>query len=235
MNGSVHKRRARLMAFTLIELLVVIAIIAILAGMLLPALARAKEAGRTAICGNNCRQLSLATSLYAEDFRGHMPSFVNWLWTKPKMGDLTSGRIYPYLKSKQVYLCPTDKLEMKKLKVGAATGRGAGFGGNKMRDYSYAMSCALCHNNDLASFRSPSKTVVYLEPLLATNDYSGQAGPNGSNQLLAYRHGGKAHLIMADSSVQRVNKKTYDRISKDAFFWYPTGNAGGGGMAGGLE
>src|SRR6266516_5232021 len=74
--GNRTGRNAR-SAFTLIELLVVIAIIAILAGLLLPAIARAKDKARQISCVNNLKQSTLACHLYGQDNRDFWP-FPNW-------------------------------------------------------------------------------------------------------------------------------------------------------------
>jgi prepilin-type N-terminal cleavage/methylation domain-containing protein len=91
-----------LSAFTLIELLVVVAIVAILAGLLLPLLSRAKNSARNTVCLNNLHQLAVASVAYSLDQGGYLPWFDTWLFTKA--GDLTTGGLYPYLNSKAVYM-----------------------------------------------------------------------------------------------------------------------------------
>lgn len=207
-------------AFTLVELLVVITIIAVLAGILLPTLSRAKEQGRAAVCTSNLRQFGLASATYSLDNLGHLPSFRTWLYKK--VGDSSTGALYPYLKTKSVYICPTDQLDLarrKKIVVPAGNNFGSTVG---KRDYSYAMNCGLCHVSDTTLFISPTDTMMYMEALMSTNDYSGQAGPAFGDHTLALRHNNKGHYLMSDQHVVRMNKDQSLAIEKKKRFWFPT-------------
>lgn len=121
--------------FTLIELLTVVAVIGILMAMLLPALARARAKGQAMSCHNHLRQLTIASLVYTDDFRDHLPYNLgaaeisrtvtrHWYynWTTPVMSWeleadntnqvlLTRGGIGPYTgRTAAIYRCPTDRV-----------------------------------------------------------------------------------------------------------------------------
>jgi prepilin-type N-terminal cleavage/methylation domain-containing protein/prepilin-type processing-associated H-X9-DG protein len=112
MRSSIPRRTG----FTLIELLVVIAIIAILAAILFPVFARAREKARQTSCLSNLKQIGLATLMYAQDYDECTPMLKTLL---PAAVDTTAGSVNdpqspmvvlnPYVKNSQIFVCPSRK------------------------------------------------------------------------------------------------------------------------------
>lgn len=115
-EGSAQEMNHRRHGFTLIELLVVIAIIAILASILFPVFANAKERARQQRCLANLRQLSIAVLTYASDNGGRAPNprvciaYPSWEGSGGVGQQVypQRGQIFPYVKNTTVYTCPTD-------------------------------------------------------------------------------------------------------------------------------
>ena len=215
---------AGIRAFTLIELLVVIAIIAILAGMLLPALSRAKGSAQRIACLNQQKQWGLAVLMYAEDNQDLVPrekpvgqDQLTWsqaantnnaeLWCivlppriglRPVSAYATNGAEF-YGKSSML-TCPAARLPAATVRVTAPF-------------FSLAMNSKLVRNEvrpRLGSVRLPSQTVVFTEAGLPgeTKFHPNQAAYNGQPHAFANRfsarHSQSGNLAFADGHSENL-------------------------------
>jgi prepilin-type N-terminal cleavage/methylation domain-containing protein/prepilin-type processing-associated H-X9-DG protein len=211
--------------FTLIELLVVIAIIAILAAILFPVFARAREQARKASCQSNLKQIGLAITMYTQDYDETYPL--------SNMGYGTSSYWYnilqPYVKNLQVFVCPSAGKIQNSGGYGwnicgthyvgnasAGTNPGNGFGW-----YPDHWETPTLSYLKLSSIQEPSSTIIVGDPnsvgyssnglYLYPNSYDyipvlhgGQVGPfNGGGTLSSHEGGG--NYVFTDGHVKYLS------------------------------
>ncbi len=158
MRGFGLRRRA----FTLIELLVVIAIIAILAAILFPVFAQARESARAASCGSNVRQLSLGVMMYVQDFDETYPMAANYATTAIAPDRCWMAQVRPYVQNQGVFLCPSA---VGKSRFGESwADRGwLPIGINSLTGYDPAGVEAPTSVTALATLDEPARTVLFAE------------------------------------------------------------------------
>ena len=170
--------------FTLIELLVVIAIIAILAAILFPVFARAREKAKATNCLSNCKQLILGMMMYVQDYDDNYPGYIYPAASVPRL--YWYHMIEPYLKNTQLLICPSDG------------SRAVGYGFN-YRFISYGMmdpTNVVGHSiTNMSTFVYPAETVVFAD---ATQYYVRGPGTSTASYWPKARHNDGANFGLAD-------------------------------------
>ncbi len=207
-----NQRRPTWAAFTLIELLVVIAIIAILAGMLLPALATAKEQAKKTRCFNNCRQLLVAAVLYTLDQRGYLPCGSMSASRSPK-GYLTwDEQVVPYGGITNLLICTSHKYGRRHYWANANIENGQQIEGNSKQTGVMALGFSV----QPETLRNPSGVIALTEirDQKATYAFGGVSNPGegwGSMLfayedlfILQYRHLKRETISFTDGHVENM-------------------------------
>jgi prepilin-type N-terminal cleavage/methylation domain-containing protein/prepilin-type processing-associated H-X9-DG protein len=206
MKRKSSSTRTRKTAFTLIELLVVISIIALLAAILFPVFARARENARRASCQSNLKQLGLGFAQYTQDYDERYPPGLN---TAVPMGTTGSFATWdfvlqPYLKSTQILVCPSDSTSTAIDMSGAP-----GYSTSARRSYRMAMYVM---QKSLATVYAPSLTLLLLDARNTGANSAqwhygyeavstGQINHGGTNQV---RHLGTVNFLYADGHVKAL-------------------------------
>ena len=163
---ALHRFFHRRPAFTLIELLVVIAIIAILAAILFPVFARARENARRSSCQSNVRQIMLGTLQYTQDYDEKYPFAFNQNATLPDSVRGWYNVTQPYLKSVQILSCPSDPA----INAAANTGTTGSYHVSYIVNFLFGNANGGATNSiSLAAVESPSTTIYLADGMKQTD------------------------------------------------------------------